>query len=74
MIRIGRKSGFKIMIGCMTESSIGIAAAAQLINLVDYVDLDGPLLITNDTAKGISYDAGKIVRSESPGLGLELNL
>jgi L-alanine-DL-glutamate epimerase-like enolase superfamily enzyme len=74
MIRKGRSLGMKIMIGCMTESSIGIAAAAQLISLVDYVDLDGPLLISNDTASGVEYKNGKLVLSGGPGFGLDVLL
>lgn len=71
MIRIARQQGLKVMIGCMTESSLGIAAAATLQSLVDYVDLDSHLLIKNDPFRGLSLVDGKIIRSDSPGLGVE---
>lgn len=71
MIRHGRELGLKIMIGCMTESSIGIAAAVQLLTLVDYADLDGPLLIADDKSSGISYNYGKILLSGGTGLGVK---
>ena len=58
MIRQSRKSGLSIMLGCMTESSIGISAAHLLAHLVDYVDLDGNMLIDNDPAIGGHLDEG----------------
>ncbi|NNJ88992.1 MAG: dipeptide epimerase [Eudoraea sp.] len=53
MIKRGKELGLKIMVGCMTESTVGISAIGQLLPQLDYVDMDGPLLITNDIAKGI---------------------
>lgn len=53
MIKTGRELGLKIMVGCMTESSVGISAIGQLLPQLDYVDMDGPLLISDDIATGI---------------------
>lgn len=73
MISVARELGFKIMIGCMTESSIGISAGAVLAPLCDYADLDGANLITNDIATGSKIENGKIILSESYGLGINKN-
>jgi L-Ala-D/L-Glu epimerase len=73
MIRHGRELGLKIMIGCMTETSVGIAAAAQLLTLVDYADLDGPLLLAEDLAEGIRYDQGHLLVREGNGLGISFH-
>ena len=73
IIREARSIGLKVMIGCMTESTIGIAAAAQLLPLVDYADLDGPLLIVDDPASGLEFIDGHIKMSDQPGLGLTIN-
>jgi len=72
MIRKARELNMQVMIGCMTESSIGISAAAQLLPLVDYADLDGPMLIKNDHAKGLNYHDGYVKLSGQPGLGISL--
>ncbi len=72
MIQQARNLGFKIMIGCMTESSIGISAGAVIAPLCDFADLDGANLIVNDLAKGSNVVNGKIQLSEKPGLGIEL--
>jgi L-alanine-DL-glutamate epimerase-like enolase superfamily enzyme len=56
MIQTGRDLGLKIMVGCMTESTVGISAIGQLLPQLDYVDMDGPLLITNDIASGIAIN------------------
>ncbi|GAB0155651.1 dipeptide epimerase [Chryseobacterium sp. Alg-005] len=72
MIRKGRESGYKIMIGCMTESSVGISAGCVLTGLVDYADLDGANLISNDYATGNFVEKGRIILSGKPGLGIEL--
>jgi L-Ala-D/L-Glu epimerase len=58
-----------IIMGCMSESSCGVAAAAQLTPLVDYADLDGPLLINNDPFEGVNYKNGKIRLNSEPGTG-----
>jgi L-alanine-DL-glutamate epimerase-like enolase superfamily enzyme len=70
MIKRARTSGMKIMIGCMSESSCGVSAAAQLAPLADWTDLDGPLLITNDPFNGITYRNGKIILNDLPGTGV----
>jgi L-alanine-DL-glutamate epimerase-like enolase superfamily enzyme len=72
MIHTARSAGLKVMLGCMIESSIAITAAAQLSPLVDYADLDGNLLISNDLARGVTVDRGKLVLPDSPGLGIEM--
>ncbi len=73
MIREARSIELKVMIGCMTESTIGISAAAQLLPLVDYADLDGPLLIADDPASGLKFIDGHIKIENQPGLGLTFN-
>jgi L-Ala-D/L-Glu epimerase len=60
------------MIGCMNESTVGSAAIAQLAPLLDKVDMDGPLLLSQDVATGIEYDFGKIICNQKPGLGITL--
>ena len=72
MIEKARVLGLKVMVGCMTETSVGMAAAAQLLPLVDYADLDGPLLIKHDIAEGVGYLDGKIEISPQPGLGIKI--
>ncbi|MBC7937592.1 MAG: dipeptide epimerase [Rhizobacter sp.] len=72
MITKARELQMDIMIGCMNESSVGTAAIAQLAPLVDYVDMDGPLLLAEDIARGVGFDFGKIIYTASPGLGLEI--
>ena len=70
MIKKARELNMQVMIGCMNETTIGSAAIAHLLPLLDHVDMDGPLLLAEDIATGITYDNGKIVYSESPGLGV----
>ena len=72
MIQKARQLNYKIMIGCMTESSIGISAGAVLAPLCDYADLDGANLIANDLAKGTTIINGKIQLSEKPGLAISI--
>lgn len=72
MIAEARKHGMKVMMGCMTESSIGISAIAQLLPLLDYVDMDGALLIGNDPAVGAVVVQGKVMYPDGPGLGAYL--
>ncbi|MFR9165735.1 MAG: dipeptide epimerase [Dysgonomonas sp.] len=62
--------GFKTMIGCMTETSCAISAAAQLSPLVDYADLDGNILIKNDCFEGVKIIDGKITLNDLPGIGI----
>jgi len=61
----------KVMIGCMLESSVGIAAAAQLAPLADYLDLDSHLLLARDPYEGIPAVHGTLVPSGRPGLGVQ---
>ncbi len=68
MIKKARELDMKVMIGCMNESTIGSAAVAHLLPFIDYVDMDGPLLLEEDVATGISYDSGKIGYSDEPDL------
>lgn len=60
----------KVMLGCMTETSCAISAAAQLAPLADWVDLDGALLISNDVFDGITIQEGKCILSDKPGIGV----
>lgn len=71
MIEIARSLGLKTMLGCMISSSVAITAAAHLSPLVDYADLDGNLLISNDPYDGVSVEAGKLILPSGPGLGLK---
>jgi L-alanine-DL-glutamate epimerase-like enolase superfamily enzyme len=71
MIAIARALGMKIMIGCMVESSNACTAAAHLGSLVDYLDLDGPLLVANDPFEGIKIERGRIELPRRPGHGAE---
>jgi L-Ala-D/L-Glu epimerase len=73
MVQDARSRGLKVMIGCMNESTIGSAAIAHLLPLLDYVDMDGPLLLAEDIATGLEYDYGKIKVSDQPGLGFDFN-
>lgn len=72
LITEARKLGYKIMIGCMTESTVGISAGIALAPICDYADLDGANLISNDFAKGSSVETGKLILSDDPGLGIEM--
>jgi len=60
----------KVMLGCMLESSLSIAAAAHISPLVEYADLDTNMLITNDTYSGMEYIDGELILSNQPGLGV----
>jgi L-Ala-D/L-Glu epimerase / N-acetyl-D-glutamate racemase len=73
MMQRAKEIGLKILIGCMSESSCGVSAAAQLSPLADWADLDGPLLISNDPFKGITYKNGKIALNDLPGIGVIKN-
>jgi len=70
MIQVARSLGMKVMLGCMISSSVTVTAAAQLSPLVDYADLDGNLLISNDPFHGVRVEKGKLVLPKGPGLGL----
>jgi L-alanine-DL-glutamate epimerase-like enolase superfamily enzyme len=70
MIHVARAAGLKVMIGCMVETSVGIAAAAQLAPLADWIDLDGHLLLADDPFEGIGGDHGRLTLNDRPGLGI----
>ena len=70
MIHTARAHNLRVMIGCMIESSLAITAAAHLTPLVDYADLDGHLLISNDPYQGVKVEHGKLVLPDGPGLGV----
>ncbi len=72
MISQARQLGLKVMMGCMAESTVGISAAAQFLPLLDYADLDGPLLLSRDAATGVRYDRGRIIFPDENGCGLRL--
>ncbi|WP_407951567.1 dipeptide epimerase [Phocaeicola oris] len=71
MINLARATDMKVMIGCMTETSCAVSAAAQLSPAVDFADLDGNLLITNDRFEGMLVINGKIVLPDRPGIGIK---
>ena len=73
MIEKARELGMKVMVGCMNESSIGTSAIAQLLPMLDYVDMDGPLLLSEDVAKGVTFDYGKIIYPDAYGLGVTVD-
>ncbi len=73
MISVARAAGMKVMLGCMVESSLGITAAAHIAPLVDYCDLDGNLLISNDPYVGVKATDGVLRLPDLPGLGVTLH-
>ena len=73
MIDKARNLNLKIMLGCMNESSVGTAAMAQLAPLVDFLDMDGTLLLAEDTGTGVGFENGKIKYTDLSGLGLSVN-
>jgi L-alanine-DL-glutamate epimerase-like enolase superfamily enzyme len=72
MIDHARRLGLKVMVGCMTESNIGCSAIAQLLPLLDYVDMDGILLVDDQISTGITIDFGKVIYAEENGTGARL--
>ncbi len=70
MISKARELNLKVLMGCMSETSCAISAAAQLSPLVDYADLDGALLIKNNLFDGIEFVNGKVTLNELPGIGV----
>lgn len=72
MLVKARDLGMKTMVGCMTESTVGISAIAHLLPLLDFVDMDGALLLADDIATGISIDNGAIIYSDLNGTGVTL--
>ncbi|MEK7722967.1 MAG: dipeptide epimerase [Acidobacteriota bacterium] len=72
MIYAARGTNMKVMMGCMIETAVGISAAAQLSPLLDYCDLDGNVLISNDPFEGCRNIKGKMELTEKTGLGVKL--
>lgn len=70
IIKMARALGMKVMIGCMTETSCAVSAAAQLSPLADWADLDGNLLIDNDLYDGMTIVNGKVTLNERAGIGI----
>jgi L-alanine-DL-glutamate epimerase-like enolase superfamily enzyme len=70
MVNTARALNMKVMIGCMTETSCAVSAAAQLSPMVDWADLDGNLLISNDIYDGVTVEGGKLILPERPGIGI----
>lgn len=72
MLNYARAEGMKVMVGCMTETSCACSAAAQLSPAVDFADLDGNLLISNDRFEGMTVVDGRITLPDRPGIGVIL--
>jgi L-alanine-DL-glutamate epimerase-like enolase superfamily enzyme len=72
MVIRARELGMKAMVGCMTESTVGISAIAQLLPLLDYVDMDGAALLSKDVATGVRVDQGRCIYPNTPGSGAQL--
>ena len=71
MVALAHSLDMKVMIGCMTETSCAISAAAQLAPQADWVDLDGNLLITNDPYSGVKIEEGRVILNDEPGIGIK---
>ncbi len=75
MITVARSMGMQVMLGCMTETSCAVTAAAHLAPLADFLDLDGNLLISNNPFEGgVKVVNGKITLPDGPGLGITTNM
>lgn len=72
MIARARELNLQVMVGCMTESTVGISAIGQLLPLLDHVDMDGAVLIAKDVATGVHLEKGRAVFPETNGNGVEL--
>lgn len=73
MAVLARALGMKVMLGCMTETSCAVTAAAQLSPMADYADLDGNLLISNDRFDGLTIENGRVIIPSRPGIGVKLS-
>jgi L-Ala-D/L-Glu epimerase len=71
MVHAARALGLRVMIGCMVESQLGVAPAAQIASLADWVDLDGHLLLADEPFRGLQLEDGRVLPSHGPGLGVE---
>lgn len=72
MIQQARSHGLKVMAGCMIESTVAISALAQLLPLLDYVDMDGASLLADDIAQGVLVTAGRAIFQNGNGLGITM--
>ncbi|GGF48863.1 dipeptide epimerase [Echinicola rosea] len=72
MLYQAKELGMQTMVGCMTESSVGVTAIAHIAPLLDYVDMDGAMLLAKDIATGVHIEPGKVTFPEGPGIGAEL--
>ena len=70
---LARAMGMGVMLGCMVESSVGIAAGCHIASVCDYIDLDGNLLVTNDPYEGLALSGGSWQLSAGFGLGVKRN-
>jgi L-alanine-DL-glutamate epimerase-like enolase superfamily enzyme len=71
MVHAARALGLRVMLGCMVESQLGVAPAAQIASLFDFVDLDGHLLLADEPFRGLQLEHGHVLPSHGPGLGVE---
>ncbi|MEX2513317.1 MAG: dipeptide epimerase [Cyclobacteriaceae bacterium] len=72
MLNKAKSLGMKTMVGCMTESSVGISAIAHMAGMLDYVDMDGAMLLAKDIAKGVVVHPEGVIFPEGPGTGAVL--
>ena len=72
MIARARQLGLKVMVGCMSESTVGISALAQVRPMLDYVDMDGALLLAKDIASGVTIEKGRVIYPKENGCGVRL--
>jgi L-alanine-DL-glutamate epimerase-like enolase superfamily enzyme len=72
MIEAACRLGLKVMMGCMTESSVGISAIGQFLPLLDFVDMDGAVLVARDIASGVRLDRGRAIFPNENGNGVRL--
>ena len=70
MIHAARALGLRVMLGCMVESQLGVAPAAAIASLADWVDLDGHLLLADEPFTGLRFEDGRVLPSGEPGLGV----
>ena len=74
MIQEARANDLKVMMGCMTESTVGISAIAQLVPMIDYADMDGQHFIKNDPAEGVIVSGTGFHFPDRNGTGVRLKL
>jgi L-alanine-DL-glutamate epimerase-like enolase superfamily enzyme len=72
MIKKARALNMKVMMGSMNESTVGSAAIANFLPQLDEVDVDGPLLLSEDVAKGLNFNNGAVTIQGNKGLGIEM--